>query len=43
VVAQDAVGSHTPALHAATLDNVRFLFGDVTTADTVASAWPAAR
>ena len=28
VVPEDAVGSHTPALHQATLNNVRFLFGD---------------
>lgn len=43
VAAQDALGSHTPALHAATLDNVRFLFGDVCDAAEVLSAWPDAR
>lgn len=43
VAVQDAVGSHTPALHAATLDNVRFLFGDVCPAQDVLAAWPAAR
>jgi ureidoacrylate peracid hydrolase len=39
VLAQDAVGSHTPALHAATLDNVRFLFGDVCNARDIVAAW----
>jgi ureidoacrylate peracid hydrolase len=39
VVAQDAVGSHTPTLHAATLDNVRFLFGDVCNAGDIVAAW----
>jgi ureidoacrylate peracid hydrolase len=39
VVPQDAVGSHTAALHAATLDNVRFLFGDVCTTADVQAAW----
>lgn len=39
VVPQDAVASHTPALHEATLANVRFLFGDVCTTDDVARAW----
>jgi ureidoacrylate peracid hydrolase len=43
VVPQDAVGSHTPALHAATLDNVRFLFGDVCNASDIAAAWQGAR
>ena len=41
VAVQDAVGSHTPALHAATLDNVRFLFGDVCDAGDVLAAWRA--
>lgn len=41
VLPQDAVASHTPALHEATLTNVRFLFGDVSTTDDVARAWPA--
>ncbi|HEX4928627.1 MAG TPA: isochorismatase family cysteine hydrolase [Burkholderiales bacterium] len=39
VVPRDAVGSHTPALHEASLDNVRFLFGDVCTAAEVRAAW----
>ncbi len=39
VVPQDAVGSHTPALHEATLNNVRFLFGDVCTSAEVCNAW----
>jgi ureidoacrylate peracid hydrolase len=43
VAAQDAVGSHTPALHAATLDNVRFLFGDVCGASDIVAAWHGGR
>jgi len=39
VVPEDAVGSHTPALHEATLANIRFLFGDVCTVEDVARAW----
>jgi ureidoacrylate peracid hydrolase len=39
VVPEDAVGSHSPALHDATLTNIRFLFGDVCTAADVAAAW----
>ncbi|MDB5999844.1 MAG: isochorismatase family protein [Rhizobacter sp.] len=39
VVPQDAVASHTPALHEATLQNVRFLFGDVCVAAEVTAAW----
>jgi ureidoacrylate peracid hydrolase len=39
VAVQDAVGSHSPALHEATLNNVRFLFGDVCAADDVSTAW----
>ena len=39
VAVQDAVGSHTAALHAATLDNVRFLFGDVCGSGEVLAAW----
>jgi ureidoacrylate peracid hydrolase len=42
IVPQDAVGSHTPALHEATLNNVRFLFGDVCTAQEVLQAWSTA-
>jgi ureidoacrylate peracid hydrolase len=41
VVPEDAVASHTPHLHAATLDNIRFLFGDVCTNAEVISAWAA--
>ncbi len=41
VVPQDAVGSHTPALHDATLTNIRFLFGDVCTSADIRSAWTA--
>ena len=41
VVPQDAVASHTPALHDATLDNVRFLFGDVCATRDVVEAWSA--
>lgn len=41
VAVQDGVGSHTPALHAATLDNVRFLFGDVCSTDEILAAWQA--
>jgi ureidoacrylate peracid hydrolase len=43
VAVQDAVGSHTPALHDATLNNVRFLFGDVCNASEVLAAWRAGR
>jgi ureidoacrylate peracid hydrolase len=39
VAVQDAVGSHTQALHEATLNNVRFLFGDVCAAADVTAAW----
>ena len=39
VVPQDAVGSHTPPLHEATLNNVRFLFGDVCTSAEVRDGW----
>jgi ureidoacrylate peracid hydrolase len=39
VVPQDAVGSHTPSLHEATLNNVRFLFGDVCATADVCRAW----
>jgi len=42
VVADDAVGSHTAALHEATLNNVRFLFGDVCPSATVVGAWAGA-
>ena len=41
VVPQDAVASHTPALHDATLDNIRFLFGDVCATRDVVEAWSA--
>lgn len=39
IVPADAVASHTPLLHDATLMNVRFLFGDVTDSATVLAAW----
>lgn len=39
VVVRDGVGSHSPALHDASLTNVQFLFGEVCTAQEVASAW----
>ncbi len=39
IVAQDAVASHTPALHEASLANIRFLFGDTYPVDTIAAAW----
>ena len=39
VVAQDAVASHTPALHEASLANIRFLFGDTYPADAIAAVW----
>lgn len=42
VVVRDGVGSHSPALHDASLTNVQFLFGEVSTADEIASAWQAA-
>jgi ureidoacrylate peracid hydrolase len=41
VVPQDAVGSHTPPQHDATLINVRFLFGDVCDSADVSKAWAA--
>ena len=43
VVPQDCVASHTPPAHEATLNNVRFLFGDVTTLDDVVKAWAPAK
>lgn len=39
VVPKDAVASHTPALHDASLMNMQFLFGEVCTTDDVVSAW----
>lgn len=39
VVAEDAVASHSPAEHAATLANVRFLFGDVCPSTTLRQIW----
>lgn len=41
VVPHDAVGSHTPALHDATLTNIRFLFGDVCESGDIVGAWSA--
>lgn len=38
-VLSDGVGSHTPALHEATLANTRFLFGDVCTIAQVKEIW----
>lgn len=38
-LAADAVASHTPHLHEATLANVRFLLGDVLTSTEIAQAW----
>lgn len=43
VVAEDSVGSHTPPAHVATLNNVRFLFGDVCASADIATAWEAQR
>lgn len=40
VLASDCVASHTPPLHEATLNNVRFLFGDVLDRATIMGAWP---
>lgn len=39
VVPEDAVGSHVPALHEATLRQVRMLYGDVTTTDALSRLW----
>lgn len=39
IVAEDCVASHTPALHDATLQNVRALLGIVTSATDIESAW----
>src|SRR5690625_367311 len=39
VVPNDAVGSHTPDLHAATLKNVQFLFGEVASSSEIVAAW----
>jgi ureidoacrylate peracid hydrolase len=39
VVAGDGVASHMPAAHAATLDNVRFLFGDVADSAAIVATW----
>ncbi|HUH87835.1 MAG TPA: isochorismatase family cysteine hydrolase [Pusillimonas sp.] len=41
VVPRDAVASHTPQLHEASLMNVQFLFGEVCTTQDVVSAWAA--
>jgi ureidoacrylate peracid hydrolase len=43
VVPEDAVASHSPALHQATLNNIRFLFGDVCQTTDAIGAWSAAR
>lgn len=39
IVADDCVASHTPALHEATLQNVRVLLGKVTSAVSLQKAW----
>lgn len=39
VVPKDAVASHTPNLHEASLMNMQFLFGEVCTTQDVLSAW----
>jgi ureidoacrylate peracid hydrolase len=39
VVAEDCVASHTPSLHEATLQNVRVLLGNVTSAAGIRKAW----
>lgn len=39
VVPKDAVASHTPALHEASLMNIQFLFGEVCITDDIVSAW----
>ena len=41
VVAEDAVASHSPTLHDATLNNVRFLLGDVCSSAAIIEAWQA--
>lgn len=40
-LAADAVASHAPQLHEATLANVRFLFGDVVPAAEIVAGWRA--
>jgi ureidoacrylate peracid hydrolase len=40
VLASDCVASHTLPLHEATLNNVRFLFGDVLDRAAIMAAWP---
>ena len=39
VVAEDCVASHTQALHDATLQNVRFLYGDVINRESIIRHW----
>jgi ureidoacrylate peracid hydrolase len=39
VLASDCVASHTAPLHEATLNNVRFLFGDVLDRDAITGVW----
>lgn len=39
VLAADCVASHTPELHAATLKNAQFLFGDVLDRGQIAAHW----
>lgn len=40
-IVADAVASHAPQLHEATLANVRFLFGDVVTSSDLLAVWAA--
>lgn len=40
-IAEDCTASHAPALHEATLTNVRFLFGDVLPANAFTKMWTA--
>ncbi len=39
VVVKDAVGSHSPNLHEASLLNVQFLFGELSNVDETTKAW----
>ena len=42
-IVEDAVASHTPPLHQATLANIRFLFGDVLPSADLLAIWGAER
>lgn len=39
IVPRDAVASHTPPLHEASLTNIQFLFGETCQADDLIAAW----